>query len=115
MALGGAPGLYSSRIVPGRDFDKAEWLLSKLKGESYRRARFVAAVSLCIPSNYIIITGGYCHGTIAEHQFGNEGFGYDPVFIPDGYEQTFAELPPDVKNEISHRADAFRKLVAILP
>ena len=114
MALGGAPGVYSSRVVRGRDVDRAAWLLSKLSKETYRRARFVAALSLCVPSEYTIITEGYCKGSIAEHPSGENGFGYDPVFIPDDYDHTFAELPPDVKNKISHRADAFRKLIKIL-
>lgn len=114
MALGGAPGVYSARVVRGRDVDRAVWLLSKLSKETYRRARFVAALSLCVPSEYTIITEGYCKGSIAEHPSGENGFGYDPVFIPDDYDHTFAELPSDVKNKISHRADAFRKLIKIL-
>ena len=114
MALGGAPGVYSARVVRGRDVDRAAWLLSKLSKETYRRARFAAALSLCVPGEYTIITEGYCKGSIAEHPSGENGFGYDPVFIPDGYDHTFAELPSDVKNKISHRADAFRKLIKIL-
>ena len=114
MALGGAPGVYSSRVVRGRDVDRAAWLLSKLSKETYRRARFAAALSLCVPGEYTIITEGYCKGSIAEHPSGENGFGYDPVFIPDGYDHTFAELSSGVKNEISHRAEAFRKLSEIL-
>lgn len=114
MALEGAPGLYSSRVVPGRDVDKVEWLLSMLDGEADRRARFVAALALCVPGEYTIITEGCCLGNIAEGLSGNGGFGYDPVFVPEGYERTFAELPAEVKNEISHRAEAFRKLAKII-
>ena len=114
VALDGAPGLYSSRIVPGRDVDKAQWRLSKLGGEADRRARFATALALCVPGEYTIITEGSCTGKIAEGLSGNGGFGYDPVFVPDGYERTFAELPLEVKNEISHRADAFRKLAKII-
>ena len=64
MALGGAPGVYSSRVVRGRDVDRAAWLLSKLSKETYRRARFAAALSLCVPGEYTIITEGYCKGTL---------------------------------------------------
>lgn len=114
MALGGAPGLYSARITSGQDKDKVSWLLSKMKGESYRRARFVAALSLCVPGEYTLITEGSCQGEIAEHSAGSNGFGYDPVFVPDEYGLTFAELPSDIKNEISHRANAFRKMASII-
>ena len=111
-ALGGAPGLYSSRVVAGKDSDKVSWLLSVLTGVSDRRARFAAALCLCVPSDYIIITDGYCYGNITESPQGNNGFGYDPVFVPEGYTLTFAELDSSVKNRISHRADAFRKIYA---
>ena len=114
MALGGAPGLFSARIVYGREIDKVAWLLSKMKGVSYRRARFSAALCLCVPCEYTLITEGYCMGTIADFPAGSNGFGYDPVFIPDGHELTFAELPTSLKNDISHRANAFRKMVYLL-
>ena len=109
-ALDGAPGLYSARVVPGKDSGKVSWLLSQLQGVSNRRARFAAALCLCVPGEYTLITEGCCPGTITDESHGTNGFGYDPVFMPDGYSLTFAELSPDIKNSISHRADAFRKI-----
>ncbi len=113
-ALNGAPGLYSARTVQGNDNDKVSHLLSQLKGCSNRNAKFKAALCLCVPDEFILITEGLCSGTITESPRGSNGFGYDPVFIPDGYNQTFAELSGSIKNKISHRTDAFRKLKAIL-
>ena len=109
-ALDGAPGLYSARVIHGKDSDKVSWLLGRLEGVSNRRARFAAALCLCVPGEYTLITEGYCPGNIAESPRGSDGFGYDPVFVPDGYSHTFAELPGRVKNQISHRTNAFRKL-----
>lgn len=113
-ALGGAPGLYSARIVSGNDTDKISRLLSQLEGCSNRKARFKAALCLCVPDEFILVTEGVCNGIITESPRGSNGFGYDPVFMPDGYNQTFAELDSTVKNKISHRTDAFRKLTACL-
>lgn len=109
-ALDGAPGLYSARIVPGKDENKISWLLSKLEGNKNRNARFVASLALCVPDEFIVICEGFCYGKISEIPKGLGGFGYDPVFIPDGYEKTFAELGFEIKNSISHRANAFRKM-----
>lgn len=111
-ALDGAPGLYSARIVTGNDNNKVSWLLHELGDKFNREARFAASLALCVPDEYILICEGHCYGTIAHSPAGINGFGYDPVFIPDGYELTFAELSGDIKNKISHRADAFRKLIS---
>ena len=111
-ALGGAPGLYSARVISGQDSDKVSWLLSQLQGVNDRRARFAASLALCVPEEYTLITDGYCYGTIADAPRGNNGFGYDPVFVPDGYTLTFAELDALTKNSISHRTNAFRKIYA---
>ena len=111
-ALDGAPGLYSARVITGQDEDKVSWLLSQLQGKSDRRARFAASLALCVPDEYTLITEGYCYGVIADSLRGNNGFGYDPVFIPDGYSLTFAELDAQTKNSISHRTNAFRKIYA---
>lgn len=111
-ALDGAPGLYSARIIPGNDSEKVSWLLHELTGKSNRNARFAASLALSVPKEYILITEGYCYGTIAESPGGINGFGYDPIFIPDGYDSTFAEISQALKNQISHRADAFRKLIS---
>ena len=113
-ALGGAPGLYSARAVHGRDSDRASWLLGQLEGITNRKARFTASLCLCVPGDFTLITEGYCCGTIAESTRGDNGFGYDPVFVPEGYGLTFAELPVHVKNNISHRTNAFRKIAAIV-
>lgn len=113
-ALNGAPGLFSSRVVKGSDSEKVSWLLSKLAGVSNRSARFAASLALCWPEKFTLITEGYCYGKISLEPKGTNGFGYDPVFIPDGYEKTFAELSQETKNNISHRTNAFRKIFAIL-
>ena len=115
-ALDGAPGLYSARIIQGSDDNKVSWLLDALhdKDNSDRKARFAASLALCIPDDYMLICEGFCYGTIAQTPAGNNGFGYDPVFIPDGCNKTFEELEPDIKNSISHRNNAFRKIINIL-
>lgn len=113
-ALDGAPGLFSSRIIPGTDDKKVSWLLSQLQGNANRRARFAASVALALPDESIVICKGFCNGVIAEYPRGSNGFGYDPVFIPYGYNLTFAELPAQIKNSISHRTNAFRKLLSLM-
>ena len=113
-ALDGAPGLYSARIVPGKDSDKVSWILENLRGITNRKARFVASLALCVPEKFMLITQGYCYGTIADSPRGYNGFGYDPIFIPDGYDKSFAELGDEIKNQISHRTNAFRKINDIL-
>ena len=111
-ALNGAPGLYSARVVLGQDSEHVSWLLSRLAGVPDRSARFAAALCLCVPKEYTLITEGYCYGHITDSPQGANGFGYDPVFVPEGYSLTFAELDSSTKNTISHRADAFRKIYA---
>jgi len=112
-ALNGAPGVRSARYAgeSATDAERIELLLRELSRTnlSDRRARFVCAAALYDPlcGETEIFTGD-CAGRIAEASRGTGGFGYDPVFIPDGYEQTFAELPSDVKQRISHRARALR-------
>ncbi len=113
-ALGGAPGLYSARVVKSAGVGHASWLLSEMSGVQDRRARFTASLALCVPNEFTLITEGYCYGTISDSPRGTNGFGYDPVFIPDGHTLTFAELDSQVKNSISHRSNAFRKLYANL-
>lgn len=113
-ALGGAPGLRSARIVPGDDADRNEWLLSQLSGRTDRRARFVAALALCLPGRWTLICEGECPGRIAEAPSGTRGFGYDPLFLPEGFSVSFAQLPPETKNSVSHRADAVRGMMDIL-
>lgn len=110
-ALGGAPGVYSARYAGegASDADRRALLLSELaKVETRnRRARFVAAVAIARPDGAVLnLSEGICEGTIIFESRGTGGFGYDPLFVPDGYDQTFAELSDRVKNRISHRARA---------
>ena len=113
-ALGGAPGVLSARIVPGPDQARNDWLLSRLEGRLDRRARFVAALALAIPDRWTLIAEGECPGRIAMAPEGKGGFGYDPLFLPDGLNASFAAIPPEMKNAISHRAAALRNLLEIL-
>lgn len=110
-ALGGAPGVYSARYAGEKatDAERIELLLSELArtGDAVRSARFVCAVSLADPTGRIInISTGTCEGRIAHHPKGYQGFGYDPVFIPEGFALTFGELSSEIKQTISHRARA---------
>ena len=113
-ALGGEPGVRSARYAgeAASDFDRVQRLLSNLAGfdRTARTARFVAAIAIADPQGTILnLSIGTCEGTITETPRGENGFGYDPIFIPRGYEQTFAELGSDIKNRISHRADALEQ------
>ena len=110
-ALGGAPGVFSARYAGDNasDADRRILLLSDLdkKETANRRARFVAVVAIVDPAGAVLnISEGFCEGAINFAPRGDGGFGYDPLFVPDGYTQTFAELPESVKNVISHRARA---------
>ncbi len=107
-ALGGRPGVYSSRYADS-DPERIAKLLKELEGCENRKARFVCAISIAFNGEVIETFEGEVRGTITLEPKGEGGFGYDPVFLPDGYDQTFGELPPDVKNKISHRAMAFKK------
>ncbi len=109
--LGGAPGVFSARYAGDNasDADRRKLLLSEFAkvNSRDRRARFVAAVAIAKPDGSVLnISEGVCEGTIIFEPRGTGGFGYDPLFVPDGYDQTFAELSDDVKNRISHRARA---------
>ena len=109
-ALDGAPGLHSARWAPSGD--QADALLKRLAGETDRRARMVTALIAISPEGEERVGTGVLEGTIATARRGTSGFGYDPIFVPDGYEQTCAELGDDWKNENSHRARAARALAA---
>ncbi len=113
-ALNGAPGLFSARIIEGSDSEKNLWLLKKLSGleNADRTARFFAAIAISVPDEYIFVSEGECRGRIADSQIGSNGFGYDPVFVPEKFELTFAELDSKIKNAISHRTDAFKKILS---
>ena len=115
-ALGGAPGIYSARYAgaSATDRDKIDKLLRELERvrakAGGRRARFRCVVALARSGKVLETFKGVVEGRIADEVRGNSGFGYDPIFIPAGSEQTFAELPAEVKNTISHRAKAIRAL-----
>ncbi len=110
-ALNGAPGVYSARYAgePKDDAANNKKLLEALKNVSSRKARFVTVITLIVQGTQHVFEGEVS-GTIAHEPRGNTGFGYDPLFIPTGYRSTFAELGPELKNTISHRAIAVEKL-----
>lgn len=111
-ALGGAPGIYSARWAgPGKDFRVAMERVQRELGPRDRRAFFVAVLALAWPDGKIAIFRGEVHGALVWPPRGERGFGYDPIFVPDGYETTFGEMDPEQKHRISHRARAFVKLV----
>ncbi|HOY31460.1 MAG TPA: non-canonical purine NTP diphosphatase [Bacteroidales bacterium] len=109
--LNGAPGVYSARYAgEGCNFDdNIVKLLKEMKDCSSRRACFKTVVALIIDGKEHIFTGKVC-GAILHERRGVEGFGYDPLFLPDGFEKTFAEMPPGEKNRISHRYRAIAAL-----
>jgi XTP/dITP diphosphohydrolase len=103
--------------VGASDAERIELLLSELAltGDLYRRGRFICAVSLSDPTGRIVNRStGICEGRITHRPRGEQGFGYDPIFLPDGYEQTFGELTSEVKHRISHRARALSHTRAFL-
>jgi XTP/dITP diphosphohydrolase len=112
--LGGEPGIYSARWAgPRRDFVLAmRTVEDRLRGKDDRRAHFVAALALAWPDGHAEVFRGEAHGVLIWPPRGGKGFGYDPMFLPEGYDRSFGELDPAEKHRISHRADAFRKLVA---
>lgn len=113
-ALGGKPGIYSARWAgETKDFTlAAKKIESELGNNQNRAAYFACALSLYWPEDgHIESFEGTVHGTLTFPGRGAKGFGYDPIFIANGHSQTFAEIPPEEKHKISHRADAFRKLI----
>lgn len=114
-ALNGAPGVHSARFAGEKKDSKKnmEKVLFELNNITSRTARFKTAIALNLNKNRILFEG-VVEGTITKEKRGAEGFGYDPIFIPIGYDQTFAQLPIQIKNEISHRGKALQKLIAYL-
>ncbi len=115
-ALGGAPGVYSARYAGGEGHDSQAnmtKLLNELENNNNRKARFRTVIALII-NGKVTTFDGIVNGEIIRERRGGEGFGYDPIFQPDGYNQTFAELGTDIKNQISHRARATQKLAEYL-
>jgi XTP/dITP diphosphohydrolase len=118
-ALGGAPGVHSARYCgPAATYgERMARLLAEIEaaGGDERAARFVCVIALADPSTGEVETfEGVCEGSIARAPRGDNGFGYDPVFVPAGHRQTFGELADEIKEEISHRARALRKASAFL-
>ena len=120
-ALGGAPGVYTAdwaETPDGRDWGlamrKVEDRLESLGSDVDRSARFVCTLALCWPDGETALFEGQVGGHLIWPPRGDLGFGYDPVFVPEGHNQTFAEIEPDRKHAISHRAEAFRELVNAL-
>ncbi|MBQ2068224.1 MAG: RdgB/HAM1 family non-canonical purine NTP pyrophosphatase [Paludibacteraceae bacterium] len=125
-ALGGKPGVYTARwylmdegmkgLRDERDIFAANRAkaLRELAGNDNRGAQFRTVITLIFVKNTDIQVSGIVRGRIAEEEYGQGGFGYDPIFIPEGYDKTFGELPAEVKNNISHRARALQALVKTL-
>lgn len=113
-ALNQEPGIYSARYSGIKDdATNLKLVLQKMEGQQNRKARFRTVVSLFKNhKNYLF--EGVINGQIGERPIGNQGFGYDPIFVPDGYAESFAQMSMEQKNEISHRAIAMRKLIAFL-
>lgn len=115
-ALGGEPGVYSARYAGEKasDEENTRKLLQKLEGESEKSAQFRTVVAFINQSGEEHMFEGVCRGEIITEKRGEKGFGYDPVFVPAGYEQTFAELSSDEKNKISHRGRAMQAFLEYL-
>ena len=117
-ALGGEPGVLSARYAGegASDKERVEYLLAKLKRVPWekRTARFRCVLAIVEPEGEVELCSGECHGFIAFEPRGKGGFGYDPVFYFPGLDKTMAELPPDIKNKVSHRGEAAREAVSYL-
>lgn len=116
-ALNGEPGIFSARYAGehGNDAANNQYLLEKLAAlDAPRTAHFTCAIALVSPDGQEYVTIGHCPGTILHEGRGSNGFGYDPLFLPNGYEKTFAELSSDVKCNISHRAKAAAEMKIIM-
>jgi XTP/dITP diphosphohydrolase len=115
-ALNGAPGVYSARYAgPKADAKQNMQKLQRdLAGQSNRKAQFRTVISYLNKKGQVFLFEGCVKGEIIEAQAGEQGFGYDPIFMPLGYNQTFAQMPPSLKNKISHRALAMQKLIDFL-
>jgi XTP/dITP diphosphohydrolase len=112
--LNNEPGVYSARYSGSRDMEQnMDLILKNLTGKSNRKAAFITVISLILGGEEYFFEGRI-NGEIIEERRGSKGFGYDPIFIPEGYDRTFAEMTEEEKNAISHRAIAVKKLVDFL-
>lgn len=114
-ALGGAPGVRSARYAGEQknDEDNLQKLLTDIEGKEDRTAYYKAVICLIWDGDKHYFEGT-CYGELAEEKRGGGGFGYDPIFIPSGYDKTFGELPGEVKNKMSHRSEAVSKMIAFI-
>lgn len=114
-ALDGRPGVFSARYAgePANDLNNLNKVLLELEGVDNRKAYYLSHICL-IWNGEVHHFEGYCRGYIHTHSAGEGGFGYDPIFIPEGYTETFGQLDPDIKSQLSHRTDAFNKMLAWL-
>lgn len=114
-ALDNEPGVYSARYAGEEKSAKANMnlVLKKLKNQTNKKARFVTVIALNLNREQYTFEG-VCNGTIVSEKRGTEGFGYDPIFVPDGFDKTFAEMTLDEKASVSHRGKAVRKLIDFL-
>ncbi|WP_417886762.1 non-canonical purine NTP diphosphatase [Zunongwangia sp.] len=114
-ALNGAPGVYSARYAGEEKSDKANVvkLLDELKDKINRKAHFKTVIALNLKDRENLFTG-ICKGEITKETYGENGFGYDPVFCPEGFKKTFAQMPMEAKSKISHRGKAFAQLIEYL-
>lgn len=115
-SLGGRPGVYSSRYAgPDASYeDNCRRLLQELDGVADRRAAFVCVLVALAPGDRMMVASGCCPGVIAPAMRGGKGFGYDPVFVPEGHERSMAEMSRDEKAAISHRGRAARRMSSLL-
>ena len=117
-ALGGEPGINSARYAGehGNDAANRAKLLEKLQGVPFeeRTAKFVTVITVVYPDGRVLAARGECSGHITEEELGERGFGYDSLFVPEGHEETFAQLPAEYKNSLSHRHKALEKLTEII-
>ena len=115
-ALGGRPGVRSARYAGANPTTEklCKKLLKAMSGKKDRRARFLCDIAIAVPGKKPVVVEGICRGRIADKMAGSRGFGYDPVFVPEGYNKTFAQMPMYLKNRISHRGKALKKAKACL-
>ena len=114
--MNGKPGVYSARYGGQSltDYERCDYLLRQIESEQNRSARFVCTIAIKLPKQDIQLLEGVVEGTLDFRLSGESGFGYDPIFIPNGYDQTFAQLGPEVKYKISHRSQALRQVQTLI-
>ena len=112
--LGGGPGIYSARYAAGianDDYERMMHLLDEMKDAENRAAHYVCSICCTFPNGDVLTAEDICEGTILYKPVGDGGFGYDPVFLPKGYDRSMAQLSPEEKNAISHRGKALREFI----